>query len=727
MPQRVEERLRPITPQLAWRVAVLGGIAFVLFGIVFFRLWYLQVLTGEEARVSASQNGRRTEKIEAARGDIVDTNGVQLVTTKKAAVVQLVPSTLPQQVRDQAEEYRKQVSAAEIERQRYEAQYNAFRRQLDDDLRKSTKDEKRQLHDLRDRKTSARKVPVPPIPDIPELHDLYRRISEVINVSQKTIHSRVIRGIADTPYSNVTIRTDVPPAQYNYMRERPEYFKGIVVARRNLRFYPKQDLAAQLFGTVSEISEEQRASGSKHYKGIAAGTRIGQSGLEWQYDDILRGKDGFSRVVVDAFGSRDDQRKVSVTEPSQGRRLKLTLDYNLQKAGDEALKQALQNSEYQTRAGAFIAMDASNGAVLAMGSQPSFDANELARPISQKTYEFLTSNKNDAPLLNRATASAYPTGSVFKPVTALAALDKRLISPTEKIVDDGHFEYGDKEYQNAKEAKNGSIDMSDAIKVSSDIYFFRLGAAANDKQGQIIQTWAKRLGFGRKTGIDLPGETAGLVPDADWRNSEHDKYVKCTEREHVPQLTMKAVYKCGGIERGWSGGDNVNLAVGQGDLQATPLQLAVMYSALANNGTIVTPHLAKAIQDGNGVTLQEFHTKARRKIKFDQRDRQVVLDGLRRAAQEEGGTSYDVFKDNWPMKQYPVYGKTGTAERAPNPDQAWYACFVRGPGGKTIVVAVTVEKGGFGAQTAAPAARQIAAQYFGVGDKAFHAGTSATR
>src|SRR4051812_19620826 len=157
MPQRVEDRLRPITPQLAWRVAVLGGIAFVLFGIVFFRLWYLQVLTGEEARVSASQNGRRTEKIEAARGDIVDTNGVQLVTTKKAAVVQLVPSTLPQEVRDQAEEYRKQVGAAELERQRYEASYAAFKRQLDDDGRKNTKDERRQLSDLRQRKSKARK------------------------------------------------------------------------------------------------------------------------------------------------------------------------------------------------------------------------------------------------------------------------------------------------------------------------------------------------------------------------------------------------------------------------------------------------------------------------------------------------------------------------------------------------------------------------------------------
>src|SRR3954447_19325195 len=149
MPQRVEDRLRPITPQLAWRVAVLGGVAFVLFGIVFFRLWYLQVLTGEEARVSASQNGPRTEKIEARRGGIVDRNRVPLVQTKRAAVIQLVPSTLPKQVRDDAESYRKALSAAELERQSAQDRYDAFRRQLRDDGRKSTKEELKERRQLK--------------------------------------------------------------------------------------------------------------------------------------------------------------------------------------------------------------------------------------------------------------------------------------------------------------------------------------------------------------------------------------------------------------------------------------------------------------------------------------------------------------------------------------------------------------------------------------------------
>jgi penicillin-binding protein 2 len=718
----VQERIRPITPQLAWRVAVLGGIAFVLFGIVFFRLWYLQVLTGQDSRAIATQNRLRKVPIEAPRGDIVDRNGNKLVTTRQAAVVQLIPSTLPQSVRDEAEQYRKQVAAAETDRLKAQAQADAFARQLRDDGKKNTKAERHELRRLRKAGRTARKVAVPPPPaNETALLTLYRRISEVIGVSQKTIHERVIRGIADAPYSNITIRTDVPPEQFNYMRERPEYFKGIVVAFRYLREYPHHDLAAQLFGTVSEIHDDQ--IGTKHFKGADAGTRVGQSGLEYTYDKYLRGEDGYSKLVVNAFGSRDEERKVSVTEPTQGSRLKLTLDMDLQKAGDAALKQAIASSHYPARAGAYVAMDPTDGSILAMGSQPSFDANVFAKPISQSTYKVLTSNATDAPLLNRATESGYPTGSTFKPVTALAALESHLISPDRTIVDTGHWEYGGRSYQNAKGASLGPLQMAGALKVSSDIFFFQLGAWANDK-GNVIQRMARQLGFGRKTGIDLPGETAGLVPDAAWRERGYVAYKACVEKNHLTPVTTPALLACGGIERPWVGGDNVNLAVGQGDLQATPLQLAVAYAALENNGTIVTPHLGMAIEDGQGVTLQEIHKKAKRHVKLDARDRDVVLAGLHAAASESGGTSADVFKD-WDQKDYPVYGKTGTAERFPNPDQAWYACFVKDKG-RPIVVVVTIEKGGFGAETAAPAARLILSQWFDTGDRKFHTGSSAT-
>lgn len=714
MPQRVEERLRPITPQLAWRVAVLGGIAFVLFGIVFFRLWYLQVLTGDTARVAASQNGRRTERIEAPRGDIVDRNANALVRTKKAAVVQLVPSSLPESVLKQASDYQKALSAAETERLANERRYDAFVRSLKDDGRKTTKAEAEERQVLKKAASTARKVALPTIPpNETNLAELYRRVGEAIGMTPKTIHERVIRSVADTPFSNVTIKTDVELAKFNYMRERPEYFKGVEVAYRYQREYPEGKLAAQLFGSVSEISAEQLKE--KKYKDVAQGTRIGKTGLEYQYDKYLRGTDGATRLVVDAFGSRDDERKVSVTNPKQGQRLRLTIDSDLQKTGEKALAEAIQTSKYQTRAGAFLAMDPRNGEILAMGSAPSFDANWFAKPFTQKRYDYLTSDSTDAPLLNRATESAYPSASTFKVVTALAALEEGLITPTRKVDDDGGtWKYGGREWKNAQDAVFGPVDIVKGLAVSSDIFFYKLGAQANN--GSIIQRWADKLGFGNKTGIDLPNERPGLVPNRKWRNTEYEKYVKCVKKAGLSAGTTEALFECGGIERGWSGGDNVNLSVGQGDLQVTPLQVAVAYSALENNGTIVKPHLGKAIEDGNGIPLQEFRPKARRKIKLNPRDRAAVLEGLRGAAQEEGGTSAQVWK-GWPMSEFPIYGKTGTAERPPNADQSWYACFVKDKG-RPIVVVVTVEKGGFGAETAAPAARKILSEWFDVNSPA---------
>jgi penicillin-binding protein 2 len=721
VPKRVEERIRPITPQLAWRVAVLGGLAFVLFGIVFFRLWYLQVLTGEQAVSAARENRVRKVRVEAPRGDIVDRNGVKLVTTKVAAVVEINPTQLPKAIQLEADDYRKASSAAERARLAALARRNAFERQLRDDPKKDTKAQRHYLKQLRRRADQARPVAVPPLPaDQVKLRHVYDRLGRVMGMSPTTIHNRVIRGVADQPYSNVTIRTDVPRAEFNYMREHAELFPGVAVDKKYLRTYPHDKLAAQLFGTVSEITAGQLKE--KKYRHVGQGTRIGQSGLEGTYDRYLRGTDGYQKVVVNATGNRAQQKRTSVKEPVQGERLKLTLDYDLEKAGDSALQQAMANSAFGANAGAYVAMDPRDGSILAMGSAPSFNANVFAKPISQKTYDYLTSDATGAPLLDRATESGYPTGSTFKPVTALASLQAGLITTSSTYDDTGHFKLGTQSYQNAKGASNGIINLSDALKVSSDVFFFRLGALANDK-GAVIQREARKLGFGHRTGIDVSGEAPGLVPDAKWRDRGYAAYVKCTDKYHVPQGTTAALFKCGGIEKPWTPGDNVNLAVGQGDLEATPLQLATAYSALENGGTVVRPHLGKAVEDSLGRTVQTLHYKPRRRVHMDPGYRQTILDGLRRAANDKGGTSADVFS-GWP-KQYTVYGKTGTAERGINPDQAWYACFVRDPA-RPIVVVVTVEKGGFGAETAAPAARLILSQWFDIGDRTFHAGSSTT-
>jgi penicillin-binding protein 2 len=253
------------------------------------------------------------------------------------------------------------------------------------------------------------------------------------------------------------------------------------------------------------------------------------------------------------------------------------------------------------------------------------------------------------------------------------------------------------------------------------VFFYQLGEAL-DAKGNALLDWAHKLGLGRKTGIDIPGEFNGLIPDRDWRTKGYDEYQKCAEKAHVPQGTTEALYKCGGIERPWTTGDNVSLAVGQGDLQATPLQLAEAYATIVNGGKVVRPHLGLQVEDGQGRLLEEIRTPIRRRVQFDPAYRDAIMAGLHGAATAAGGTSADVFAGWDPDRRDLLYGKTGTAERQPNPDQSWYACYVADPL-KPIVVVTTIERGGFGAETAAPAARLILDQWFDTGgDDEFHAG-----
>jgi penicillin-binding protein 2 len=229
--------------------------------------------------------------------------------------------------------------------------------------------------------------------------------------------------------------------------------------------------------------------------------------------------------------------------------------------------------------------------------------------------------------------------------------------------------------------------MSTALKVSSDVYFYNLGlhAKASGNGGQ-IQDWARQYGLGQRTGIDLPSEVSGLIPDPAWRNRLY--------REHL-------------TDRPWSAGDNVNLAVGQGDLEADPLQMAVAYAALGNGGTIVTPHLGDDIESVTGQVQEEIRPAARRHIPISPSTRSTIMTGLTRAATEPGGTSYPVF-GNFP---FAVAGKTGTAQRPNQPDQSWYIVLAPAKNPQ-IVVAVTLERGGFGVDTAAPVAARILEHYF---------------
>jgi len=675
-------RVPPITPQLALRVAVLGVLAFALFGIVFFRLWYLQVLSGDQYLRQARDNRVRELSIQAPRGAVLDRNGEPLVENRVATVVKLDPERLPVSERDAAATWGQQVTS-------------------------------------RTRRPKGKKGPQIRIPDptTPRLVLRFKRLGRALNMSPRTIQERVVRSLTLVPYASVTVKTDVPATVRNYLLERSAQYPGVDVQKVYLRRYPNRDLGAQLEGTVGEISPSELKL--PRFRGVHQGTVVGKEGIERAYDRYLRGVDGAQRITVDALGR--PKGSPQERDPVPGRALRTSLDLDLQSTGEAVLDRTIAAGP--GTAGAFVALDPRNGEVLAMGSNPSYDPAVLSRPITQRRLEQLFGPNAGSPRFNRAIGGLYPTGSTFKPITAFAALSQGIITPSTPINDPGCIEIGaaKQSFCNAGKEVNGTLSLPRAIQVSSDVFFYTLGRDLNPLDGQPLQRMAHRLGLGETTGIDLPGEGPGLVPDRRWRDDVGERERRCRERRHIP---LTALVGCGISDmRPWTVGDNVNLAVGQGDLQASPLQMAVAYGAIENGGRVVRPHLGVAVEDQNGRELQKIDPGTARRVRMDPGARAAIMQGLH-AATTGDGTSADVFK-GWNQKSFPVYGKTGTAERAGHGDQSWYVCFVPNQS-RPIVLAVTVEDGGFGAEAAAPIARVMLAQWFGQ-KKTFIAGKSHTR
>jgi penicillin-binding protein 2 len=596
------------TTPLALRVSILSGIAIAIFSVLFLRLWYVQILSGDKYRNEANDNRIREIRVQAPRGDILDRNGKMLVANRTELAVQVSPENLP---------------APGPERSR-------------------------------------------------ELH----RLADVTEMTPREIRKTLREGDRAAPGGPVILKKGLGVDKIYYLRENQSSFPGVTVERVFTREYRQGIIAGHLFGNVGEVTAEQLKE--PRYASLQAGDQVGQSGIEYEYDRYLRGKPGTDRIQVDALGRPTDQL---TSKPAKaGNDIRLTLDSRLQAYAEGAL------SSFGLP-GAFVAMNVHDGSILAMGSAPSFDPSIFTRRISQRQYRALTSRANDAPLANRAIQGLYPTGSTFKMITATAALEHKLISPETIFNDTGTLKLDTLTLHNAGKAINGPINMSDALKVSSDIYFYNLGVKAKASKGHgMIQDWARRYGMGEKTGIDLPAEVDGLIPTPAWRN-----------RLFREQLT----------DRPWTVGDNVNLAVGQGDLYADPLQMAVAYAALGNGGTVVTPHLGDDVESVTGSVLQEIRPAPRRHLDISQTTRDTIMTGLTRAATEPGGTSYPVF-GNFP---FAVAGKTGTAERPNQADQSWY--IVLAPASNPqIVVAVTLERGGFGVDTAAPIAARVLEHYF---------------
>jgi penicillin-binding protein 2 len=608
------ERRPTLTPQLAFRVAIIGGIALVAFAVIFFRLWFLQVLSGDKYLAEANDNRVREIKVQAPRGEIVDREGRVLVRNRVGYAVKVTPASLPE--------------------------------------------------------------------GLSERREMYARLGKVLAMRTRRIERRVEKQLRALPFATATVKTDVPEPLFAYLLERQERFPGVTIERVFLREYPHHEVGAHLFGTVGEVTAEQLDT--ERYRGVDMGDRVGQSGIEAEYDRFLRGRNGATRVQVDALGNLS--RELQTRAPEQGRQLRLSVDMDVQRVGQEALASG-------TGAGAFAVMDIRNGEVLALGSQPSFDPNIFAKAVRESDYKRLGSEAYGKPLFNRAIQGGYPTGSTFKLITATAALESGLITPDTVLFDGGSLTIGDIVFKNAGGAAYGALALRQALTVSSDVFFYQLGRDMDGRgDGLALQRWARRLGIGRRTGVDLPAEEPGHIPTPSWRN----------------QLCKKKL-----TDRPWSVGDNVNLSVGQGDLAANPLQMAVAYATIANGGRVLRPRLGMRIEDSAGRALQQLEAPTARRLKIDPSFRLAIMEGIHGAASAAGGTSTEVFA-GFPI---PIAGKTGTAEKGlGREDQSWYVALAPYPDPK-YVVAVTDEAGGFGAETAAPMVRRILAELFDVGEQ----------
>jgi penicillin-binding protein 2 len=646
----------PVPGGMAMRVAIVSAIAMALFAVIFFRLWYLQVLSGEQYVQQANANRVRDLPIAAPRGEMLDSEGKPIVGTRTTNAVQIVPSALPPA-------------------------------------------------------------------GAPRLA-LYTKLGRLIGMSPRHIEAIVVHDRHEVPYAPVTIKTDAGRGVLTVLAERAREYPGVVQRPVSIRSYPNGEMAAQIFGHVGSISEGELKL--KAFRGVLPGTIVGQEGLEFYYDRYLRGQTGVSRVEVNAEGFAVPSQ-LQPTPPTAGRSLKTTIDLGLQKESEKALLEGIERAHAGGKpavAGAFVALDPRNGKVLSIGSYPSFDPNLFAKPLTDAEFEKLEGGGSaPGPLTDRAVDGAYPTGSTFKPITALAALEAGVITPGEGLGAGQCIHVSTQQFCNAGHAEYGAVGLVQALKVSSDTYFFEVGERANAR-GAIIQEKARQLGIGRPTGIDLPEEFGGVVPDKKWRERENRLELACERREHKANCGI--VLEPTGT---WTVGNNMDLAVGQGELLTDPLQMAVAYSTLASafthggEGTVVRPHIGQEIDEPTGGLVQGLDYPPRRRVHLDYADLSLVMEGIHEAASQPGGTSAEVWA-GWNQAEHPVYGKTGTAQHFGKVDQSWYLCYIADPA-RPIVIAVTVEEGGFGAETAAPIARLMASEWFGKQEK-FVAGSSKT-
>ena len=512
-----------------------------------------------------------------------------------------------------------------------------------------------------------------------------RRLARLTGTPTSLLVGRIRSGVLHSPFAPAVVIQRPTTALTNYIQERSGKFPGFKVGLQDVRNYPQGAFGSEFLGLLGQITEPEL----KHhdYKDGKPGEIVGQSGVEAAYDWILNKGFVQAKIPVDSFGRIAGPLRVP--RQKQPPTLQLSIDSRLQKATENALlygmQQARDNGSSPTGASA-VAIDPWTGAIKAIASYPTFNEKlaadnpgYLSRLYNSPQY------KKTTPTLNRAIGGSYPTGSTFKPIIAEAALSAGIITPSTPLACTGSYDLGGTIFHNVDPGVDATMDLSTALEESCDTWFYRLGNLVYQHdpkaQGTLIQNWAARLGLGTEPKVDLTGATSGYLPRP---GKIFDK------RFGFP----------------WTEGQTINLAIGQGALEVSPLQLAVAYSALINGGKVVRPHVAEAVIRDR--TRHVLHFKPVRKLKLSPYT-YAIRQGLYEAANDPGGTSQPVFA-GFPIK---IAGKTGTAETCGTtcPDHSWYASWAPYNSPKLVVV-VNIQDGGFGANAAAPAAKKIYEAYF---------------
>jgi penicillin-binding protein 2 len=640
------------------RMKVLAAFVVFMFGALTTRLWFLQVLATDEFSALADQNQVRLVPIAPLRGQIVDRHGKVLVGNRPTRVVTVD---------------RGQIKGREDE--------------------------------------------------------VLFRLSELLGVPVEDMLAR-LNSKKYHPLEPVPVAEDVDQQVIFFIKEHQDEFPGIGYAVDATREYPSKSLAAHVLGYTGEVSQEQLEL--EQFAGYRPGAMVGKAGIESVYERYLQGEPGTRGIRVTAKGRvLDDNFGSQPATP--GDNVVLSIDAKVQETAERSLALGIKlargiyhaesGRNLRGSGGAVVVMDPRNGQVLALASNPTYDPSVFLGGLTRKEFAPLNDPENNYPLLNRAIQSGYPPGSTFKPFVAAAALKEGIARM------DGYYpcppsyvipgDAAQRPFRNWSSRDYGHISVAQSLAISCDTVYYPMGWQfslkyfRSDQTDEVFQNYLRRMGFGLPTGIDLPSEISGVVP-----TQEYKKNLFLSN----PKVFCQSGKKDGcETDYRWYPGDYVNLSIGQGFMQTTPLQLAVAYSAIANGGTLWEPRLALRVEAPDGKVVQRNQPTERGRLPVNKAITNYIRDALKGVV-EGTGTASSAF-DGFPLSQIPVAGKTGTADIIPKQPFSWFAAMAPADNPKYVVVAM-VEQGGHGSTTAAPVVRRILEGLFNLESTDLHAGES---